>query len=218
MVPNGLAGNEREALDSFKRALRDEYARKIESLKEAYERDFSSLIAERRMEVESKVQLLREKQASEFKAEVAAARQSAFRKMRTRVLEDISGIVGLLEESVKTRLEGLRANRGLYRAVLNGLAHEALGALAAEKAVLRVAPGEAVLLEEDPRVVLVEETPALAWGGAIAVEAENGACLVDNSLQTRWTRLKPVMIENLSKTLATLVEDVQEPLPELRLS
>lgn len=213
-----LPGDEREALESFKRALQDEYGRKLEAMKERFEKDFSALIATRRIEVETKVQRIREKQAVEFEKELAMARQSAFRELRTRVLCTISEITDRLEERVVERVTSLRSSREIYGPVLNDLAREALDALGAPKAILRVSAGEAVLLEEDPRIARIEETADLAMGGVIALDAEGGTHLVDNSLQTRWERLKPMMVENLSGRLAGLVSDVQEPLTELRLS
>lgn len=213
-----LPGDEREALESFKRALQDEYGRKLEALKERYEKDFSALIAARRIEVETKVQRIREKQAIEFEEELAMARQSAFRELRTRVLSAISETTDLLEERVLEQLASLRSNPGLYGPVLNDLAREAMDALGATKAVLRVAEGEAVLLEKDQRIAHIEETTDLAMGGVVALDAEGGTHLVDNSLRTRWERLKPMIVEDLSGRLAGLVSDVQEPLAELRLS
>jgi vacuolar-type H+-ATPase subunit E/Vma4 len=213
-----LPGDEREALESFKRALQDEYGRKLEALEERFEKEFSALIATRRIEVETKVQRIREKQAVEFEKELAMARQSAFRELRTRVLSTISEITDRLEERVVERVKSLRSNREIYGPVLNDLAREALDALGSPKAILRVGEGEAVLLEEDPRIARIEETADLAMGGVMALDAEGGTHLVDNSLRTRWERLKPMMVENLSGRLAGLVSDVQEPLTELRLS
>lgn len=213
-----LPGDEREALESFKRALQDEYGRKLEALKERYEKEFSALIAARRIDVETKVQRIREKQAIEFEEELAMARQSAFRESRTRVLSTISETTGRLEERVMEQLASLRSNPGLYGPVLNDLAREAMDALGAPKAVLRVAEGEAVLLEKDQRIAGIEETADLAMGGVLALDAEGGTHLVDNTLQTRWERLKPMIVEELSGRLAGLVSDVQEPLTELRLS
>lgn len=213
-----LPGDEREALESFKRALQDEYGRKLEALKERYEKEFSALIAARRIDVETKVQRIREKQAIEFEEELAMARQSAFRELRTRVLSTISETTRRLEERVMEQLASLRSNPGLYGPVLNDLAREAMDALGAPKAVLRVAEGEAVLLEKDQRIAGIEETADLAMGGVLALDAEGGTHLVDNTLQTRWERLKPMIVEELSGRLAGLVSDVQEPLTELRLS
>lgn len=212
-----LSGDEREALESFKRALQDEYGRKLEAMKERFEKDFSALIATRRIEVETKVQRIREKQAVEFDKELALARQSAFRELRTRVLNTISEITDQLDGRVVERVSSLRSNREIYGPVLNHLAREALDALGAPKAILRVGEGEAVLLEEDPRIARIEETADLAMGGIMALDAEGSTHLVDNSLRTRWERLKPMMVENLSGRLAGLVSDVQEPLAELRL-
>lgn len=213
-----LPGDEREALESFKRALQDEYGRKLEALKERYEKDFSALIAARRIEVETKVQRIREKQAIEFEEELAMARQSAFRELRTRVLRAISETTDRLEERVLEQIASLRSNPGLYGPVLNDLAREAMDALGATKAVLRVAEGEAVLLEKDQRIAHIDETTDLAMGGVVALDAEGGTHLVDNSLRTRWERLKPMVVEDFSGRLAGLVSDVQEPLAELRLS
>jgi vacuolar-type H+-ATPase subunit E/Vma4 len=213
-----LPGDEREALESFKRALQDEYGRKLEALKERFEKDFSALIATRRIEVESKVQRIRQKQAVDFEAELAMARQAAFREFRTRVLTNISEIADGLEERVIERIRSLRSNRDVYGPILNDLAREALDVLGAPKAILRVGEGEAVLLEEDPRIARIEETAFLEMGGVMALDAEGGAHLVDNSLQTRWERLRPTMVEDLSRRLAGLVNDAQESLTELRLS
>jgi len=138
--------------------------------------------------------------------------------LRTRVLNTISEITDRLEERVVERVTSLRSNRETYGPVLNDLAREALDALGAPKAILRVCEGEAVLLEEDPRIARIEETADLEMGGVMALDAECGTHLVDNSLRTRWERLKPMMVENLSGRLAGLVSDVQEPLTELRLS
>jgi len=213
-----LPGDEREALESFKRALQDEYGRKLEAMEERFEKEFSALIATRRIEVETKVQRIREKQAVEFEKKLAIDRQSAFRELRSRVLGTISEITARLDERVVEQVTSLRSSREIYGAVLNDLAREALDALGAPKAILRVGEGEAVLLEEDPRIARIEETADLAMGGVLALDAESGTHLVDNSLRTRWERLKPMMVENLSGRLAGLVSDVQEPLTELRLS
>jgi ATP synthase (E/31 kDa) subunit. len=181
-----LPGDEREALESFKRALQDEYGRKLEALEERFEKEFSALIATRRIEVETKVQRIREKQAVEFEKELAMARQSAFRELRTRVLSTISEITDRLEERVVERVKSLRSNREIYGPVLNDLAREALDALGSPKAILRVGEGEAVLLEEDPRIARIEETADLAMGGVMALDAEgrhaSGRQLLANSL------------------------------------
>lgn len=213
----GLAGNERKALESFKRALQDEYGRKLENLKEGFEHDFSALIAARRIEVETQVQRIREKQALDFKADLETARQAAFRELRTRVLISIGEITDRLEESVREEIASLRADPERYGPILNDLAREALEALGEERVVLRVGPGEGLLLEGDSRLVRIEEVADIPMGGVVAMDADSGKHLVDNSLRTRWERLKPMMVETLSGRLAGLVNDVQEPLPELRL-
>jgi len=218
MSSRNLPGDKREALESFKRALQDEYGRKIEAMKERYEKEFSALIAARRIEVETKVQRIREKQAIEFEAELAMARQSAFRELRARVLSTIGETTDQLEERVAEQLTSLRTKPGLYGPVLNDLAREAMDALGAPKAVLRVAEGEAVLLGKDQRIAHIEEAADLTMGGVVALDSEGGTHLVDNSLKTRWERLKPMIVEDLSGRLAGLVSDVQEPLAELRLS
>lgn len=210
-------GNQREELESFKQALREEYARKLEVLKDRFDQEFSSLIAARRIEVETKVQRIRESLAREFETEVAAARQSAFMALRARVLRAISETTNQLDEKVRDDISSLRKNPDTYKAVLNDLAREALDALGEGKVVLCVAVGESHLVEEDPRVVRIEENPDILMGGVLAKDAETGTHLLDNSLKTRWERLKPVMVETLSGQLSSLVNDVQEPLAELRL-
>jgi vacuolar-type H+-ATPase subunit E/Vma4 len=217
MSPQNLVGNGQESLESFKRALQEEYGRKLEALKERFEQDFSALIAARRLEVEKKVQQIRLEQNVEFESEVARERQSSFRELRTRVLDVIVQATDRLDEEVSKRIDTLRANPKDYASVFNHLAREALDSLAAPQAILRVGTGEANLVAPDPRIFRIEETADLSMGGCVVVEAKDGTHLVDNTLRTRWERLKPMTVEKLSLRIATLVDDVQQPFPELRL-
>jgi len=217
MVSTRSAGNQREELESFKQALLEEYGRKLEVLKDRFDQEFSALIAARRIEVETKVQRIRESLATEFETEIAAARQSAFMALRVRVLNTINETTNHLDEIIRDDISSLRKNPDTYKAVLNDLALEALDALGEGNAVLCVAVGESHLIEEDPRVVRIEENPNILMGGVLAKDAETGTHLLDNSLGTRWERLKPFMVETLSGQLASLVNDAQEPLAELRL-
>lgn len=217
MTSQNLGGNAPEALESFKRALQEEYGRKLKDLKEKFEQDFSALIAARRLEVEKKVQEIRMKQGIEYETEILRARQSAFRELRARVLEAIVQATQRLDGEISRKIEALRANRSEYIPVLNHLAREALDSLAAPHAIVRVAVGEGGLIEADPRIARIEEAAELSMGGVVVVEAENGSHLIDNSMQTRWERLKPKMVESLSLQIAPLVDDVQQPFPELRL-
>ena len=126
-------------------------------------------------------------------------------------------IAGELEGRILQKLASFRGNREEYAPILNALALEALDVLASPTAILLVGIGEASLLEKDPRGARVEETESLPIGGAIALDGEMGLRLVDNSLQTRLERLKPRIVETLSRKLSSLVNHVQEPLAELRV-
>ena len=217
MPAQGLAAGEREALDAFKGALQDEYSRKLETLRERFEEEFSALVAARRMAVEARVRHIRERQKAEFASELSLARQVASRELRERVFATMGDIAGELEGRILQKLASFRGNREEYAPILNALALEALDVLASPKAILLVGIGEASLLEKDPRVARVEETEGLPVGGAIALDGEMGLRLVDNSLQTRLERLKPRIVETLSRKLSSLVNHVQEPLAELRV-
>ena len=217
MPAQGLAAGEREALDAFKGALQDEYSRKLETLRERFEEEFSALVAARRMAVEARVRQIRERQQAEFASELSLARQVASRELRERVFATMGDIAGELEGRILQKLASFRGNREEYAPILNALALEALDVLASPKAILLVGIGEASLLEKDPRVARVEETEGLPVGGAIALDGEMGLRLVDNSLQTRLERLKPRIVETLSRKLSSLVNHVQEPLAELRV-
>ena len=217
MPAQGLAAGEREALDAFKGALQDEYSRKLETLRERFEEEFSALVAARRMAVEARVRHIRERQKAEFASELSLARQVASRELRERVFATLGDLAGELEGRILQRLASFRGNREEYAPILNALALEALDVLASPKAILLVGIGEASLLEKDPRVARVEETEGLPVGGAIALDGEMGLRLVDNSLQTRLERLKPRIVETLSRKLSSLVNHVQEPLAELRV-
>jgi len=217
MPAQSLAAGEREALDAFKRALQDEYHRKLETLREKFEEEFSALVAARRMAVEARVRQIRERQQAEFASELSLARQVASRELRERVFATMGDIAGELEGRILQKLASFRGNREEYAPILNALALEALDVLASPKAILLVGIGEASLLEKDPRVARVEETEGLPVGGAIALDGEMGLRLVDNSLQTRLERLKPRIVETLSRKLSSLVNHVQEPLAELRV-
>jgi vacuolar-type H+-ATPase subunit E/Vma4 len=122
-----------------------------------------------------------------------------------------------LDERVRAQVVTLCQDPAEYGPLLNNLAKEALDVLGTDKAILRVPEGETRLLVHDPRVVGIDETTDLPMGGIVAMDAETGLHLVDNSLRTRFERLKPVMVEALSARLAGHVRDAQEPLPELRL-
>ena len=217
MPAQGLAAGEREALDAFKGALQDEYHRKLETLREKFEEEFSALVAARRMAVEARVRQIRERQQAEFASELSLARQVASRELRERVFATMGDIAGELEGRILQKLASFRGNREEYAPILNALALEALDVLTSPKAILLVGIGEASLLEKDPRVARVEETEGLPVGGAIALDGEMGLRLVDNSLQTRLERLKPRIVETLSRKLSSLVNHVQEPLAELRV-
>jgi vacuolar-type H+-ATPase subunit E/Vma4 len=217
MISERVGENDREALEAFKQAIRQEYERKIEALRETAEQEFSSLVAARRMEVERKVQEIRQRQKIEFNARLALDRQEAVRKFRSRVFEAIEKLLDQIEAEVAHRLEALRMQPEAYGPILSSLVKEALDALALPAAVVRVKTGEGNFPVKDPRVVRIEESEALEWGGAVVFEAEKGTPLVDNSLQTRWERLRPILVESLSGRLAPLVDDVQQPLPELRV-
>lgn len=218
MSPERVGENDREALEAFKRAIRQEYERKLEALRETYEQEFSALVAARRMEVERKVLEIRQKQRDEFNATLALDAQNAQREFRARIFDAIEEILARVEAEVAHRLESLRKKPELYGPVLNALVQEALDVLAAPGAVVRVKTGEGDLVAKDPRIVRIEETPELGWGGAVLIEAEKGTPLVDNSLQTRWERYRPILVERLSGRLAFLVDHVQQPLSELRVS
>lgn len=217
MPLQGPEAGEREALDAFKRAIQDEYRRKLETLKEKFEDDFSALVAARRLSVETRVRQIRENQLAGFAVELSQARQAASRELREKVFAAMVDLVGELEGSILQKLASVRGNREEHARLLNALAQEALDILASSSAVLFVGIGEAPLLEMDPRVTSVEETADLSLGGVIALDGENGLRLVDNSLQTRLERLKPIIVETLSTKLSGLVNHVQEPLAELRL-
>ena len=217
MPAQGLAAGEREALDAFKRALQDEYRRKLETLREKFEEEFSALVAARRIAVEARVRQIRERQQAEFASELSLARQVASRELRERVFATMGDIAGELEGRILQKLASFRGNREEYAPILNALALEALDVLASPTAILLVGIGEASLLEKDPRGARVEETESLPIGGAIALDGEMGLRLVDNSLQTRLERLKPIIVESLSRKLSSLVNHVQEPLAELRV-
>ena len=217
MPAQGLAAGEREALDAFKGALQYEYSRKLETLRERFEEEFSALVAARRMAVEARVRHIRERQKAEFASELSLARQVASRELRERVFATLGDLAGELEGRILQKLASFRGNREEYAPILNALALEALDVLASPAAILLVGIGEASLLEKDPRVARVEETEGLPIGGAIALDGEKGLRLVDNSLQTRLERLKPIIVETLSRKLSCLVNHVQEPLPELRV-
>ena len=217
MPAQGPAAGEREALDAFKRALHDEYRRKLETRKERFEEEFSALVAARRVAVEASVRQIRDKQLADFKIELSQAKQAASRELRERVFATMGDLVDELEERIRQKLTSIRGNRKEHALLLNALALEALDVLASPAAVLLVGIGEASLLEKDPRGARVEETESLPIGGAIALDGEMGLRLVDNSLQTRLERLKPIIVESLSRKLSSLVNHVQEPLTELRV-
>jgi len=217
MPAQGPAAGEREALDAFKRALHDEYRRKLETRKEQFEEEFSALVAARRVAVEASVRQIREKQLAEFRTELSQAKQAASRELRERVFATMRDLVDELEEKIMQKLGSIRRNREENALLVNALALEAIDVLASPAAVLLVGIGEASLLEKDPRIAHVEETPDLPMGGVIALDRDNSLHLVDNSLQTRWERLKPIIVEVLSGKLSSLVNHVLEPITELRI-
>jgi len=217
MPAQGPAAGEREALEAFKRALHDEYSRKLETLKERFEEEFSALVAARRMSVETLVRQIREQQLAEFGIELSQAKQAASRELGERVFTTVDDLADELQERIMQKIVSAKGNSEEHALLLNALAREALDVLASPAAVLLVGIGEASLLNKDPRISSVEETIDLPMGGVIALDRDNSLHLVDNSLQTRVERLKPVIVESLSRKLSSLVNHVREPLAELRI-
>jgi len=217
MPAQGPAAGEREALEAFKRALHDEYSRKLETLKERFEEEFSALVAARRMSVETLVRQIREQQLAEFGIELSQAKQAASRELGERVFTTVDDLADELQERIMQKIVSAKGNSEEHALLLNALAREALDVLASPAAVLLVGIGEASLLNKDPRISSVEETIDLPMGGVIALDRDNSLHLVDNSLQTRLERLKPVIVESLSRKLSSLVNHVREPLAELRI-
>jgi vacuolar-type H+-ATPase subunit E/Vma4 len=182
-------------LEGFETALLRQHEERRLALKRTVDEDLADIIAARRLEVENIVHSLRRSREERLEEDLKENRRRAELRKKAYLSELERAFLETLEDALCSRVEILRRSPR-YKDVMKGLALEAAEGFPFPSVAL-VESGDAACLASCgaacPGIVEIRENLRDKWGGLVLVEAgkERGRFL-DNTLRTRWERLRPV--------------------------
>ncbi|MDR1049002.1 MAG: hypothetical protein LBL51_04535 [Synergistaceae bacterium] len=180
-------------LEGFEKALRRQHEERCLALKRAVDEDLADIIAARRLEVENIVHSLRRVHGERLGEGLKENRRRAELRKKAYLSELEKAFLEALEDALRSRVEVFRRSPR-YGDAMKRLALEAAEAFPFP-AIALVESGDAACLAAAAcgGIVEIRESLRGKWGGLVLVEAgrERGRFL-DNTLRTRWERLRPV--------------------------
>ncbi len=204
-------------VEGFKKALEDDFSRQVAELKKGSDNFISEQMFLARRETERKVHTIRVKHRKQYELLLEREKRRALLEVREDAMSRINSHLDDLSEKVGREIVNLRNDSTRYPFVMEALVHEAVEALG-EGAVVIVAPGEGVLVPDDPKVDLIEESdPGPEWGGCVVLDSRTRSVVVDNSIKARWDIFQKVFLKEFSEIYGDVLEGFNRFSRELRI-
>ncbi|GEM_PF-1634570 len=195
-------------IEKFKEALIEDKKRKFEQIRVETEHKISEMIVEKRLSVEKRVAGLRQEQKQRYEALF----NSQMTMIRHTTLEQVGDysrfLLDELEQNVFSFFSTILQDEDKYRDLLCFLYKEASNKIDGA-VVVQVEPGHGHLLEECSGDVHIIEKETGSFGGC-TVFSEDKRHLVDNTLVTRWNKVKSHYMRRISIYTIEKVSQIPE--------
>jgi vacuolar-type H+-ATPase subunit E/Vma4 len=193
--------DEGRSLELFKKALQEEYEKRLEALRKEHEERLMELTAQYRQRTEIEVSRIRQALQARYEETLRTRKESVKGELISLIYKELSDLYSETLSYIEKELFSFTSNpEGGYKGVLKGLVEEALAVLN-EPAVVVVRPEDENLLLEHPlveKVEVEEDDKLLNCGGCIVLDAATKRRIVDNTILSRFEKLKGMIREKLS--------------------
>ena len=195
-------------IEKFKEALLEDKRRKLEKIRVETEHEISEMIVEKRLSVEKRVAGLRQEQQQRYETLL----KSQMTMIRHTTLEHVGeysrSLLEELEQNVFSFFSTILQDEEKYRDLLCFLYKEASNKIDGA-VVVQVEPGHGHLLEECSGDVHIIEKETGSFGGC-TVFSEDKRHLIDNTLVTRWNKIKSDYMRRISIYIIEKVYQIPE--------
>ncbi len=195
-------------IEKFKEALLEDKRRKLEQIRVETEHEISEMIVEKRLSVEKRVAGIRQEQQQRYETLL----KSQMTMIRHTTLEQVGeysrSLLEELEQNVFSFFSTILQDEEKYRDLLCFLYKEASNKIDGA-VVVQVEPGHGHLLEECSGDVHIIEKETGSFGGCTAF-SEDKRHLIDNTLVTRWNKIKSDYMRRISIYIIEKVSQIPE--------
>lgn len=195
-------------IEKFKEALLEDKRRKLEKIRVETEHEISEMIVEKRLSVEKRVAGLRQEQQQRYETLL----KSQMTMIRHTTLEHVGeysrSLLEELEQNVFSFFSTILQDEEKYRDLLCFLYKEASNKIDGA-VVVQVEPGHGHLLEDCSGDVHIIEKETGSFGGC-TVFSEDKRHLIDNTLVTRWNKIKSDYMRRISIYIIEKVSQISE--------
>ncbi|MBN1332407.1 MAG: hypothetical protein JW971_01475 [Synergistales bacterium] len=191
-----------EDLEGFKKAIYHDHREALLELHRQMEKEVADELSATRMEVERNINNLRIQHEEQYRLMIDRENLLLEQKKREFLNHLVIEQYHKIQEKVFSELQEIRHNSDTYRPLLNQLIREALELLGKEGLIL-VDRGDSSFVENQDPGGTIRETILDPNGGCIVLEPQEGKVVIDNTLFSRWTRMK-------EHTLLRIAEQINE--------
>jgi len=199
--------DESNSIELFKKALEEEYEKRLEALRKEHEEILTELAAQYRQKTEVEINQIRKMLQAKYEQTLRMEKDNVKGELMDLIYKEINDVYERTLSSLEDHLRKLASNdQEGYSVLLGRLVKEALMVLG-EPAVVVVRPEDKDLLLNHPLIAGVEvdqEDQTLAFGGCKVLDVNTRKKIVDNTIYTRAEKLK----EEIRKRLSTKYKEV----------
>jgi len=193
--------DESNSIKLFKKALEEEYEKRLEALRKEYEEILTELAAQYRQKTEVEINQIRKMLQAKYERTLRMEKDNVKGELMALIYKEINDVYERIISSLEEHLRRLASNdQEEYSVLLGRLVKEALIVLG-EPAVVVVRPEDKDLLLNHPLIAEVEvdqEDQTLVFGGCKVLDANTRKKIVDNTIYIRAKKLKGEIRKRLS--------------------
>jgi len=211
-----MTGEKNPDLEPFKESLLREHELRIEALRDTTGKRIAELLSRKRIGVEQEIAALSRHYEARYVSLLASSLFSVRSRYRGEFLKETNRLLSRVEKLFIDSIQKLKKDRNKYGDMLCSLISEGAEVMGTHS-IVYVDSGDSVFLADRKISNEIREKYLPRWGGCI-LESPDGARVFDNTLKTRWERMHPDVIKDLSREVRRIVAEYPEFVRELRLS
>lgn len=187
-------------------AIDETIDRKIAQLEAETSRGLEQLAAETAVTAAQKREQAHQNGTASLAEQLTLGQQQASLRAGRVYQNARAELIATALDRLADQLNGLRAEPGRYEALLDRLLREAVALLEREdgQIILRVDPRDKALLEGLLRrsgISALESRFDLNTAGGLIISNAGGSVIVDNTLETRFERARPILQQEIAAAL-----------------
>lgn len=195
-----------EDLEGFKRAIYEDHKEVLLGIRKQMEQKVADKLSTTRMEVERNINNLRIQHEEKYQVLIEREKLLLEQKKREFLNHLVIEQYKQIQEKVFIKLQKIMQDPETYSLLLNSLVREALTLLGKDGLVL-VKRGDSSFVEKQDACAGIKETDIDPNGGCIVLDPREGKIVIDNTMLSRWTKMKDQILLRIAEQINEIILD-----------